>query len=251
MIDPEAEAAAIRVRSAELAALLDAGIPVVDLGPVRAAQAEAARLGAVAQAARKDVAVRLAAGMDAGAGVVVGRSRPIRRVRTDARGRDLDGVLKGRAAITPQLIRCIEFRRDVVGPTIADAYRRAIEARPWRPALVAAVRGHIGLVGLRQNSDSEGGPALAAALETYERSYAVLREAIIDGEHVAVEAADRLANLEREKAEALVGDDDTVITGLIASAVAGATPDQVVIDGRPIGMAAPAEPRPQPVSARR
>ena len=237
VIDVEAESSALMQRSAELASLLAGSEPVVDRSPIRAVEEEAARLGKMARAARSYVAIQLAAGLDAGVGVVVGRPPPIRRVKTDARGRDLDPV-HGRAVITPALLAYWEHQRDVVGPTTEGAYRRAIEVCPWQPALVASVKGHLGLLGLRGSGKDEGARELHSALRQYELAYSVLRDGAHDAQNIATAARSRIAALEREAANALVGDETTTVTALIASAVSMVTDGPVDAKGFPVGSTA-------------
>jgi hypothetical protein len=238
----EAESEALRQRSEDLAGLLDAGHPSVT--PPGDVLAESRRLGAAAAAARKGVAARLAAGMDAGTGVTVGAVPPIRRVRTDSRGRDLD-PLHGRTVITAELVRFWEHRRDQVAAATEGSYREAAERVPYSPALVAAARGHISLLRERMTMQTEGGVQLESALKRYDDVYANLRAGAIDAQQIANQAQARLDSLEREKANAVVGADE--VKGFIAAALSTITdlptdPD-LGLPLVPVGATPPAEVR--------
>jgi hypothetical protein len=213
VIDPEAESEILRQRSLELAEMLDAGHPVAERP--EAVWAESRRLGLVATQARREVATRVANGKDPGTGVTVGRQPPIRRVKTDRRGHDLD-PLHGRAAITPELVRFWEHRRDVVFPAVETSWRQAVEDRPYRDALVCAARGHLAVLGQRR-STSEGAARLAGALRAYDTAFENVRQAVLDSQAIATEATGRLAVLDRERAAVLVGEDN--VKPLIASAL--------------------------------
>ena len=226
----EAESEALRERSAELVRLLDEAAPIVDRTPIYEVKQEARALAAAAHAARQVVAEKIAANVTPG--TPVGRQPLVHRVRTDSKGKDLD-PLHGRPVITPELIASVEHQRYVVGPAIEGVYRQAVLDRPWRAALVAAVRGQLELLRVRQSFKIEGGEELAASLIRYEAAFSAVAAGINDGQTVTTEATARLANLERVRAEATIGDDgSTSITGLIAAAVAGAMPDDIVfVDG--------------------
>jgi hypothetical protein len=215
VIEPEAESQALKQRSLELAELLDAGHPVPE-SPA-AVLAESRRLGAAAHQARRAVAVKVAAGLDPGC--PVGRPPAVRRVRTDQRGRDLD-PLHGRAVISAEIVAYWEHRRDVVAPAVEASYRQAAEKTPYRPALVAAARGHIAVLGQRQ-SNTEGGAELNAALQRYDVAYTALREAALDTQQIAVEAEDRLASLRREEASIHLGGNQ--VKGFLASVISTVT----------------------------
>lgn len=215
-IDVEAESDALRQRSAELVALLDAGVPVVDRTSTRAVQEEAAELARAAHRARADVAKKVAAGQDPG--VPMSKIPPIRRIASTRNGRDPDAVLRGRSVITPELVAYFEHQRDTVAPATEDMYRQAVADRPYQAALVAAVRGHLALLGQRQNVESEGGEALTVALRRYDDAYSAIRENINDAHMIATVAIGRLTSIERERAAAVLGDDETtVLVGLIAA----------------------------------
>jgi hypothetical protein len=213
----EAESEALRQRSEDLAQLLGSGHPVVV--PPADVLGESRRLGAVAAAARKQVASRLAAGLTPGAGVVVGRQPPVRRVQTDRRGRDLD-PLHGRTVITPELVAYWEHRRDAVAPAVEGSYREAAERTPYSEALVAAAHGHLAVLQGRQ-SRGEGAGGLVAALKAYDDVFTALRQSAIDAQQVANQAQARLDSLEREKANSVVGGDQ--LTGFIAAALSTVT----------------------------
>jgi hypothetical protein len=209
----ETESEALKQRSAELTGLLDAGHPVTGGAP--GVWAESRRLGAAAHQARRDVAARVAAGLDPGAGVTVGRHPPVRQVKTDSKGRDLD-PLGGRTVITPELVAYWTYQRDVVAEAVEGVYRQAAAERPYRDALVAAARGHIELLRDRRTSLGEGGVELEAALGRYDNAFVALRQAANDARAIATEAQNRLDSLKREAASAVLGDD--VIKGFLANA---------------------------------
>ena len=216
MIDVEAESEVLRERSLELAQLLDQGHPVVERAS--AALAESARLGQLAQQARKKVAVRVALGEDPGC--PVGLPPAIRRVRTDWKGNDLD-PLHGRAAVTPELLAYWTHRQEVVAVAVEGSYRMALEVTPYRPALVSACHGHLSLLRGRRSMLSEAGDVLEAALRNYDTAYENIRHAALDAQHIAVEAENRLANLRREQVALLVP--DTHVKGYIASSISAVT----------------------------
>jgi hypothetical protein len=226
MIDPEAESEALRQRSHELVQLLDAGHPVVVQN--RAVLGESRRLATESQRARREVAARVAAGLDPGC--VVGREPPIRHVKTDRQGRDVD-PFHGSAVVTDALIRYWEHRRDTVAPAVEDAYRQAAIEKPYREALVAAARGQISLLRERQMMLSEGGVQLETAVAHYDEAFLSARQAALDAQAIAGEAIERLASLRREEAAAVLGDSDNV-TGFIASAIASATDVPIAIDAK-------------------
>ena len=238
LLDVEAESAALKARSAQLVVLLDASTPVLDPSPIREVRAQANRLARLAHAARLIVAAKLASGDDPG--VAVGHQPPIRRV---GNGRsDPDPILKGRAAITPELLAYWEHQRDVVARVTEDTYRQAILDSPHQPALVAAAHGHLGVLGLRQ-SRGEGDQELWAALKAYEGAYASLRKAPSPVRTSPTPRWPGSTNLRKIAAAALVGDDGTsVVTNFIASAIASVLPDEVVgADGGTVA-APPAKP---------
>jgi hypothetical protein len=216
MLDPEAESAALKQRSLELVQMLDSSHPVVE--GCADVLAESKRLGKVAYQARREAAAKVAAGLDPAC--VVGNPPPIRRVATNRRGKDLD-PFGGRAVVTDELLEYWTHRRDVVAPAVEGVYRSAAEHTPYREALVAACRGHIGVAQQRFAMKSEGGVELEAALERYDSAYRNLRESANDAQRIAVEATDRLAALAREKASALVGGDQ--VKGFIGATLAAVT----------------------------
>jgi hypothetical protein len=211
-----AESESLSQRSSDLAGLLDAGHPTVV--PPAEVLGESRRLGAVAAAARKQVASRVAAGVTPGAGVTVGRQPPVRRVQTDRRGRDLD-PLHGRTVITPELVAYWEHRRDAVASAVEGSYREAAERTPYSEALVAACRGHLAVLEGRQSRNEAGG--LVAAVRAYDDAYVALRQSAVDAQQIANQAQARLDSLEREKANAVVGADE--LKGFIAAALSTIT----------------------------
>jgi hypothetical protein len=220
MIDVEQESEALRERSQQLTELLDAGHPVVE--GCADVLAESKRLGKVAYQARREAAARMAAGLPVDC--VVGNPPPIRRVATNRRGKDLD-QFGGRSVVTDELVAYWTHRRDIVAGAVEAVYRSAAEHTPYREALVAACRGHIGVLQQRFAVKSEGGVELESALERYDSAYRNLRESANDAQRIAVEATDRLAALAREKASALLGTDET--KGFVAN-VLGAVLDAPV-----------------------
>jgi hypothetical protein len=225
-IDVEAESASLKERSAELAQLLDAGHPVVDRSHVRQALAESQRLAREARRARQEVAARVAAGLDARC--VVGRQPPVRRVQTDPRtGRDLD-PLGGRSAVTSELLDFWTHKRDVVAAAVESSYREAAERTPYRPALVASAKAHIGLLRTRETMLSESGVELEGAVNAYEQSFVNLRQAALDVQtDIAGPAETRLGSLRRISAEAVLGDGDDE-RGFLANAISQVTPTGLV-----------------------
>jgi hypothetical protein len=233
VIDVEAESEAWTERSRELAELLDAGHPVVDRTATEAAGSESRRLGAVAHQARRHAAVLVAAGKDPGC--VVGREPPIRRVRTDVRGRDVD-PLHGRAIISDELVTYWTHRRDVVAPAVEASYRQAMIDQPYSPALVAAVRGHLAVLRQRRSMTFEGGEELQSSVERYDLAFEQCRMAANDAQSIATEADARLASLRRIAAETELGDRDEV-KPLIAAALSNIT--DLPVDaktGQPVGI---------------
>ncbi len=228
MIDVEAESEVLRERSLGLARLLDEGHPVVE-SPADV-WSESRRLGQLAHQARRIVATRIALGQDPGAGVTVGRQPPVRRVHTDARtNRDVD-PLGGRSAITPELIRFWQHKRDEVADAVEAQFRQAAEAMPYRPTLVAAAHGHLEVLRQRRSMLSEGGDQLEASLRSYDDAHVALRQAANhDPAAIRNEAIDRLTSLEREKASALLGDRDRV-EPLIAAALASVSGAPIDVD---------------------
>jgi hypothetical protein len=198
-----AESAVTKERSHQLIELLDNSHPKVDRSQLKEVLAESRRLARATHRARGVVAARWIAGADAG--VPIGHQPPIRRIKTDARGRDAD-PLGGRAAVTPELIAYWEHRRDVVFPATEGMYRAAAERTPYQEALAAAARGHISLLRERRTMLSEGGDKLEAALGRYDTVYLNLRANAIDSQDIASEAVGRLASLKREAAAAELGD---------------------------------------------
>jgi hypothetical protein len=167
---------------------------------------ESKRLADETHRARRQVAGRVAAGLGLPAKVVLGRTPPIRRIRTDTRtGRDLD-ELHGRSAVTPELLAYWQHRKDIVFPAVEAMYRAAAERKPYSEPLVSAARAHISVLRERRSMLSEGGDALEAALGAYDQSFENLRTAVIDSQDVATEAIERLASLKRLVAEAELGD---------------------------------------------
>jgi hypothetical protein len=224
-IDPEAESLILKERSVELTEMLDAAHPTV-VAPADV-WAESRRLGQVAAQARRVVASRVANGRDPGPDVTVGKAPPIRRVRTDRRGHDLD-PLHGRACITSQLLSYWTHRKDVLAPAVEGSYREAAERLPYRPALASAAQGHLGVLRERRAMLSEHGIALEASLAAYDNAYVALRQnANSEPAAIATEAQNRLDSLRREAAEAVLGGDQ--VKGLLAAAVSQVT-DPGVLD---------------------
>jgi hypothetical protein len=210
MIDVEAESQELRDRSLELVELLK-DVPV--LGPPPPELDESRRLGRAAHQARQRVAERVARGQDPGC--PLGPPAPIRRVRTDPRtGRDLD-PLRGRQAVTGELLQFWTYRQDVVAAAVADWYTRAAEETPFSEPLVCASRGHLAVLEGRRSA-SEGGSELSQALKAYVDCFEGLRSNGLDSQQIANEAAGRLASLRRIVAQLEVGDDQ--LKPLIAAA---------------------------------
>jgi hypothetical protein len=209
MLDLEtlaAESETLTQRSRELAQLLDSAHPVLDRSQLSEVLAESKRLSDETHRARRDVAVKVAAGIDPG--VPIGPRPPIRRVRTH-RGKDLD-PLGGRSVVSPQLVEYWTHRRDHVFPAAQAVYRAAAERTPYSEPLVAASRGHIAVLRGRHAMLSEHGDALEAALASYDQAYVNLRQGAIDTQDIAGEAQERLDSLKREAAAAELGDGDQV-----------------------------------------
>jgi hypothetical protein len=202
-IDVERESQALHQRSADLVAQLDAGHPVVE--PIPGVWAERRRLAAATHQARREVAAKVAAGLDPGC--VVGPSAPIRHVKTDPRtGHDLD-PLHGQSVVTDALVAYWEWQRDTLAPAIEAQYRMAAEKTPHRPSLVAAARQHIGVLQQRATMLTEGGVDVEAAATRYDGAYERLRMGALDAQAIAGEAMTRLRALRRITAEAELGDD--------------------------------------------
>jgi hypothetical protein len=195
-IDVEAEAQQYRQRSAELAGMLDAGVPTVDKSGIRQALAESKRLEGEVADARAEVSKRLARG--APAGCPVGPHLPIRPVVTDFRGVDLDPQLRGRTPVTPQLLQFWQHRKDVVADAIRTAYTEAGERLNTQPALLAACRGHVAELRQRGAFVDEGGGQLLAALQRHQDAAELLRSGPQEADEVegkAREALERLRSL--------------------------------------------------------
>jgi hypothetical protein len=201
-INLERESELLKQRSLELAQLLDAGHPALE--PIAAVWAERKKLAAATHQARRDAAARVAAGADT-PGVTVGHAAPIRRTKTDWRGVDTD-PFHGSPVVTPQLIAYWEHQRDVVSPAIEAQYRRAATDRPYQPALVAAARGHLGVLRERRTMLSEDGTKLEASLAAYDQAYERLRVGALDSQSIRGEAMTRLAALRRITVDAEMGD---------------------------------------------
>ena len=245
MVDPEGESKALASRSAELIELLRAGVPSVDKGPVREALAESRRLGAAAHRARQDVAVKVALNVDPGC--PVSRAPAIRRVRTDLAGHDVD-PLHGRSAVTEELLRFWQHRKDTVAAVIADVYRKAAEATPFSQSLTSAVFGHLSVLRDRRSYQLEGGNELELAFHDYEQVYQAVKEGLNEAEMVSVEAEDRLQSLKRVAAESLVTDPETSVKGLIHASISMAADSPVSAQtGLPVGQRAA---RPENVGVR-
>jgi hypothetical protein len=228
MIDVELESRELAERSRALTGMLDGGHPV--LGPPPAELDESRRLGRAAHEARQRVAERVARGQDPGC--PLGPPAPIRRVKTDPRtGADLD-PLRGRQAVTDELLQFWTYRRDCVADVVAGWYNRAATETPFSEALTCAARGHLALLQGRQSS-GEGAAELGRALKAYNDAYDALRQAALDSQMIGNEAVGRLASLRRIVAQLEVGDDD--LKPLIAAAAA--REDAPLIDpesGRPL-----------------
>jgi hypothetical protein len=204
----EAESRSLTERSRELAQLLDNSHPVVEGSLPELAESK--RLGLVAARARKDVAARVAAGLPAGC--VIGRQPPIRRVRTDAKGRDVD-PLHGSAVVTDELVEYWTYRKNVLAGAMEQHYHSAAMNPPYSPLLVASSRQHLAILQVR-DIRGEGAQELSASLKRYDMAYSALREAANDAQHIATEAEDRLRALRREVAQAEVGGDE--VRGFLA-----------------------------------
>ena len=143
----------------------------------------------------------------------------------------------GRAGVTPALLAYWEHQRDVVGPTTEGAYRRAIEVCPWQPALVASVKGHLGLLGLRGSGKDEGARELHSALRQYELAYSVLRDGgttlRTSPRRPEADCCPRTRGGERTRRRR-----DPTVTALIASAVSMVTDGPVDAKGFPVGSTA-------------
>jgi hypothetical protein len=242
LFNPEAESEAMKARSLELVELLE-DLPVVKGSPPEVA--ESRRLAQVAGQVRRTVAARIQAGLDPGPGVVVGGRPAIRRVVVDNKGKDVD-PLGGRVVISDELVEHWRYRRDVLAPAVAAQYTRAAEETPFSESLVAAAKGHLSVLRGRESMKQEGGVELEAAVKAYSDSYSALRTAALDAQQIGVEAENRLNALQRERAQAQLGEGDTT-RGLIASAMVEAT-DALAFDPEsltplvPIGAAPPASP---------
>ncbi|HEY2304190.1 MAG TPA: hypothetical protein VGH66_19980 [Acidimicrobiales bacterium] len=233
MINPEAESKAIKARSIELVHMLDECVPTVDRTPIRDAQAEARRLAGEAKRARDAVVEKVRRGQDPG--VPLGLKPPIRKVHTDGRGRDLDGVLLGRAVISKEIIRHWEFRRDVLAGAIISVHQDAAEKLPTAAPLLAAARGHLAELADRHSFKDEAGAELEAALKRFEDTRGILAEGINEGQHVADDAAAHLEGLAGEIAAAKMAERgvDTV-SPFVAGRLAAAMGDVVdLIDASP------------------
>jgi hypothetical protein len=193
MIDVEQESAAVRERSADLAAQLDAALVTVDRSGIREVLAESKRLHGDALAARDRVSQRLAKGQPAG--VPLGPAGPIRRVSTDQLGRDLDPHLKGRLAVTPELAAYWVHRRDVVAGAFRAAFVEAGERFAQSPSLAAAARGHLALVRSRGTFVAEGGDILEAALNRHQDVGPTIRLGVIEADDISARAEAALAEL--------------------------------------------------------
>jgi hypothetical protein len=224
MVDPEAESAALKERSAELVQLLDASHPLV--AGIPALWAERRARAAVTHQARQDAAAKDAAGID-NPGVTIGARPALRRVRTDWRGNDLD-PFHGAACITPQLTAFWEWTRDVFGPAYGDQYLEAAQRTPYRPALVSCARAHVALLQQRASMLSENGVEVETALARYDQAYENLRQGPLDAQAIVGEAVERLAALQRISAEAVLGDEPKV-SGFIASSISAAVPDAAIM----------------------
>jgi hypothetical protein len=192
-IDVEAESQQLRERSADLAAQLDAAVVTVDRTPIAEALAESDGLAAAADAARAEVARRLARGEPAGVGL--GPVGPIRRVRDLPNGQDADPVLRGRATVTRELGAYHVHRRDVVAAAYRDAFGRAGQQYEPRASLVAAARGHLTELRRRESFGPEGGAELDAALRRFLDSAGVLREGLREADDIAASAEAALKRL--------------------------------------------------------
>jgi hypothetical protein len=223
----------MKERSLELVRMIDECIPTVDRGPIREAQAESRRLAGEAKRARDAVVEKVRRGEDPQ--VPLGLRPPIRRVKTDGRGRDLDGVLLGRAAVTPQLVKHWEFRRDVLAGAIISVHSDAAANLPQATALLSAARGQLAFLRDRQSFRDEAGLELEVALKRFEDTRLTLIEGINEGHQVASQAAARLEGLAGEIAAAKMAERGVdVISPILAGRVAAAMGDVVdLIDSSP------------------
>jgi hypothetical protein len=192
-VNVEAESEALQERSADLAAQLDAAVVTVDRTPIRKALAESKRLAAAADAARAEVAKRVANGR--APGVPLGPVGPIRKVLDLPNGMDADPVLRGMAAVTRELGAFLVHKRDVVARAYRDAYLAAGEQYESRPALVAAARGQLNELRRRESFGAEGGAELDASLRRSLDSAGVLREGLRDADDIQREAETVLKRL--------------------------------------------------------
>jgi hypothetical protein len=110
----------------------------------------------------------------------------------------------------------------VVAPALEGQYQAAAERSPFRPALVAAARGHLGVLQQRQTMLSEAGTEVEAAVARYEQAFERLRVGVLDAQAVRGEAEVRLKTLRRIEAEVAVGDTDNE-RAFISNAVAMTT----------------------------
>jgi hypothetical protein len=136
LIDVEHESELLKERSRDLAAQLDAAIPTVDRTGIREALAESRRLAVAADEARADIERRLSRGQPPG--VQLGPHGPVRRVKVLPNGRDAEPFLRGRIAVTSELVAFHRHRIDVVAAAFRDAYTSAGEQfercrRCWPP----------------------------------------------------------------------------------------------------------------------
>jgi hypothetical protein len=189
----EHESELLKQRSAELAAELDNALPAVDRSGIAAALAESRRFADAAAAARAEVSRRLAHGLPAG--VALGPVGVVRRVPSTPSGRDPDPQLRGRVAITAELLRYHHHRRDSLAPAYRAAYGAAAEAFEARPSLVAASKGHLAVLRQRGNFTAEGGEELQAALTRFLDAAGVLRAGVRDADEIAAAAEGALENL--------------------------------------------------------
>jgi hypothetical protein len=201
-LNVEAESQALKQRSAELAAQLDAAIVTVDRSGINAALAESRRLAGAARAARAEVSKRLADGK--APGVPLGPRGWIRKTQTDLMGRDLDPHLQGRVAVTSELVAYHVHRRDTVAAAIRSAYREAAERFERPPALLSADRGHIGVLRQQGSFLDEDGEELHAALRRFLDSAGVLREGLAEGDRIAEAAEAALERLRTAPVEAQI-----------------------------------------------
>jgi hypothetical protein len=202
MIDTEAESRALLERSQDLAAQLEAALPVVDGTMIREALAESRRLGDAAEAARAEVDRRLAAGKSPGC--PLGPLGAIRKVRTLPNGRDAEPGLRGRTPITLEIVGYHDHRRDVVAAAYRAAYTEAAERLERRPTLVAAARGHITELRRRETYLTEGGQELETALRRFLDAPVALDAGCQEADKIAVAAEQALGWLRTAPAEAQI-----------------------------------------------